>query len=84
MCSRSALLVTTPAVAFYEERDADRSIDVLVLGLEKDARSDLYSLLVALALDHSLSIKFVMAFDQFSVELERSFIDRAKVSCIAT
>lgn len=66
---------------FYQERDSDRPIDILVLGVQSHGRVGLYGDLVKFASQHQLTVRFFMDFNDYSLERERNLINDAKVCC---
>ena len=70
---------SSPPSKFYVERDVDRPIDILVLGMQNEKRSRVYSNLIFLSMKNDLTIKFLMNFDKFLTENERKLISEAKV-----
>ena len=72
---------STPLSSIVEERDIDRPIDILVLGVEGRSRSWLYKRFVDLALKHELTVLFSMDFEDHDEERENFLINDAKVSC---
>jgi hypothetical protein len=79
----AAVLSSSSSVAtFFGERDFGRSIDILVLGLQSDGRSELYRRLVEVALENDLTIIFSLDYTEHSVDQERKNIQDAKVSHI--
>jgi hypothetical protein len=72
--------------SFHRERDFDRPVDFLFMGLVDRAgdqdRTGVYRRLVDFALEHDLNVKFMLEYEDFTLEEERKLINQAKVGLV--